>query len=37
VITGEDALHSLAVVQAIYESARRGGSQVEIREIMEAG
>ena len=34
VVTGEDALHSLAVVQAIYESSRRGGSQVEIAEIM---
>ena len=34
VITGEDALHSLAVCQAIYESSRRGGSQVEIAEIL---
>jgi UDP-N-acetyl-2-amino-2-deoxyglucuronate dehydrogenase len=34
VVKGEDALHSLAVVQAIYESARRGGSQVEIAEIL---
>jgi predicted dehydrogenase len=35
-ITGEEALHALAVVQAIYESERRGGSQVEIQEILEA-
>lgn len=35
VVTGEDALHSLAVVQAIYESERRAGSQVEIQEILE--
>ncbi len=28
------ALHALAVVQAIYESSRRGGSQVEIAEIL---
>ena len=35
-VTGEDALHSLSVVQAIYESERRGGSQVEIGEILEA-
>ena len=34
VITGEDALHSLAVVQAIYESERRGGP-VEVREVLE--
>ena len=33
VITGEDALHSLAVVQAIYESERRRGP-VEVAEIM---
>ena len=33
VITGKEALHSLAVVQAIYESDRRGGP-VEIAEIM---
>jgi predicted dehydrogenase len=34
VITGEEALHSLAVVQAIYESERRGGP-VEIHEVLE--
>jgi predicted dehydrogenase len=34
VITGEQALHSLAVVQAIYESERRGGSPVAIQEIL---
>lgn len=32
-VTGEQALHSLAVVQAIYESERRDGP-VDIREIM---
>jgi UDP-N-acetyl-2-amino-2-deoxyglucuronate dehydrogenase len=37
VITGEDALHSLAVVQAIYESERRG-APVEVHEVLdEAG
>ena len=34
VITGEQALHSLALVQAIYESSRRGGAQVEVAEIL---
>jgi UDP-N-acetyl-2-amino-2-deoxyglucuronate dehydrogenase len=33
-VTGEDALHSLAVVQAIYQSERRGGSQVDVGEIL---
>jgi predicted dehydrogenase len=33
VVTGEDALHSLAVVQAIYESSRRRGP-VEIAESL---
>jgi UDP-N-acetyl-2-amino-2-deoxyglucuronate dehydrogenase len=35
VVTGEQALHSLAVVQAIYESERRGGQSVQIAEILE--
>ena len=33
VITGEDALHSLAVVQAIYESERTG-RPVDVAEIL---
>jgi predicted dehydrogenase len=33
-VSGEDALHALAVVQAIYESERRGGSPVGVREIL---
>jgi predicted dehydrogenase len=33
-VTGEDALHSLAVVQAVYESERRGGGPVEVQEIL---
>jgi UDP-N-acetyl-2-amino-2-deoxyglucuronate dehydrogenase len=37
VVTGEDALHSLAVVQAIYESERRRGP-VDVAEVLqEAG
>jgi predicted dehydrogenase len=35
VITGEDALHALAVVEAIYESERRRGP-VEIAEVLPA-
>jgi UDP-N-acetyl-2-amino-2-deoxyglucuronate dehydrogenase len=35
VIRGEDALHALAVVQAIYASERRGGP-VEVAEILDA-
>jgi UDP-N-acetyl-2-amino-2-deoxyglucuronate dehydrogenase len=35
-VTGEDALHSLAVVEAIYESGRRDGRQVEVGEILES-
>jgi UDP-N-acetyl-2-amino-2-deoxyglucuronate dehydrogenase len=36
VVTGEDALHSLAVVQAIYESERTGRS-VEVRDLLAVG
>jgi UDP-N-acetyl-2-amino-2-deoxyglucuronate dehydrogenase len=35
VIRGEDALHALAVVQAIYASERRGGP-VDVAEILDA-
>jgi UDP-N-acetyl-2-amino-2-deoxyglucuronate dehydrogenase len=35
VVTGEEALHPLAVVQAIYESERRRGP-VEIAEVLQA-
>ncbi len=36
VVTGEDALHSLAVVQAIYESERTG-QPVAVADILAAG
>jgi predicted dehydrogenase len=36
VIGGEDALHALAVVQAVYESERRAGP-VDVAEILDGG